>query len=268
MRSTPVVAAAAALLLVALVAGAATLAATSSTASGPLVEHLGVGAGLPRTATGILTFSDSSGISVTASCEFDFIHGTADVVASDSLSILTVTIEGRLVGPGLYLEAASMSSLLGAPWLATNLPAARGKLHDLALLLRHPDLERFASRRVSVTRTPTTATTTIQFDHVRLPSTEGLPITLPRTGRLDVAVTTGTQGQVLSLDATLTSRDGGVNRLDLTITDYDVPVAIDAPLHGSVVALTQTRARALLGANYPATERLLVRLGAKLARGS
>jgi hypothetical protein len=268
VRSTRFIAVAAVFLLAALVAAAATLAATSSTGSGPLVEHLGVGAGPPRTATGQLSFSDSSGVSVTASCEFDFVHGTADVVASDSLSILSVTIEGRLVGQALYLEAASMSSLLGATWLTTNLPAARGKLHDLALVLRHPDLERFASRRVSVTRTPTTATTTLQFDDVRLPSTAGLPITLPRRGRLDVAVTTGAQGQVLSFDATLTSRDGGVNRLDLAITDYGVPVVIDAPPKGSAALFTQTRARALLGANYPATERLLVELGARLARGA
>lgn len=264
MRSTRVVAVAASLLLAALIAGAVTLAATSSTASGPVVEHLGVGAGPPTTATGTLSFSDSSGISVKATCEFDFVHGKADIVASDSLSILTVTIEGRLVGERAYLEAASMSSLLGAPWLTTSVTSANGKLHDLALLLRHPRLARFAARRVASTHTATTATTTFQFDHVRLGSTAGLPITLPRKGRLDVAVTTGTQGQVLSFDATLTSLDGGVNRLDLSITDYNVPVAITAPSPGSVVALTPTRARALLGANYPATERLLVRLGARL----
>jgi hypothetical protein len=265
VRSTRVVGAAATLLLIALVAGAATLAATSSTASGPVPKHLDVDAGPPRTATGTLTFSDSSGISVTATCELDFVHGAADLVASDSISILTVRIEGRLLGEDLYLGAASMSSLFGAPWLTTNLSSARGKLHDLALLLRHPHLERFAAFRVAETRTTATTTTTLQFDHVRLPSTAGLPIMLPRTGRLDVAVTTGTQGQVLSFDATLTSPDGGANRLDLTIDDYDVPVDITTPPPGSVAALTASRARALLGANYPATYRLIRRLGAKVA---
>ncbi len=267
MRSTRVIAAAAILVLVALVASAATLAATSATTTGAVVKHLGVEAGPPRTATGTLTFSDSSGISVTATCEFDFTHGTADIVASDSISILTVTVEGRLIGQGLYLEAGAMSSLLGAPWLTTDLPAARGKLHELARLLRHPDLARFAHFRVSSSHTATTMTSTFQFDHVRLPSTLGLPIELPRKGRLDVAVTTGTQGQVLSFDATLTSPDGGVNRLDLEITDYGVPVVIDTPQASSVIALTATRARELLGANYPATARLLRRLGARIPPG-
>jgi hypothetical protein len=262
-----VVGAAAILLLAALVAGAATLAATSSTASGPLVKHLHVGKGPPSTATGTVAFSDSSGASITAPCEFDFAHGTADLVASDSISILTVTIEGRLVGQDLYLGVASMSSLFGAPWLTTNLSSARGKLHDLALLLRHPPLSRLAAFRTATSRTATTATTTLQFDHVRLPSTVGLPIRLPRSGRLDVAVTTGTQGQVLSVDATLTSPDGGVNRLDLTIDDYDVPVTIEVPAPGSVAELTPARAKALLGSNYAATYRLLVRLGAGARRG-
>jgi hypothetical protein len=265
VRSTRVVAAAAALLLAGLIASAATLAATPSTAS-PTVEQLRVGQGPPRTATGILTFSDSSGVSVTATCAFDFTHGTADVVASDSLSIVTVSIEARLINQGLYLNAASMSSLLGAPWLTTNLSSAAGKLHDLALVLRHPQLARFASFRVSTSHTKTATTTTFRFGHVRLPSTTGLPITLPRTGRLDVAVTTGSEGQVVVFAATLTSPDGGVNRLGLMITDYNVPVTIGAPSRGSVVALTPARAHELLGANYPATERLLQRLGAGARR--
>ena len=264
MRSTRVVAVAAVLALVALVAGAATLAATSSTSAVPSARHLQVGPGPITTATGLLTFSDSSGISVTGTCEFDFVHGTADLVASDSLSILTVTVEGRVVGRGLYLNAASMSSLLGAPWLRTTSPKVQGALRELAHLLRHPDLARFAAHRIAITRAPGTTTATFRFDHVRLPSTLGLPIGLPRKGRLDVAVTIGAQGQVLVFDATLTSPDGGTNRLDLSIDDYDVPVTIATPPTGSVVALTRSRARILLGSNYPATAHLLGELGARL----
>jgi hypothetical protein len=267
LRSTRVIGAAATVLFVALVVGAATLAATSSTASVPLVRHLHVGGGPPSTATGTLTFSDSSGVSVDATVAFDFVHGTADVVASDSLSILSVTLEGRLVGQGFYLNVPAMSSLLGAPWLTTNLSSAHGKLHDLALALRHPRLGRFAAQRILTTRTTTTTTTTLRFDRVRLPSTAGLPIRLPRSGRLDAAVTTGTQGQVLSFDATLTSPDGGVNRLDLTIDDYNLPVTIATPSPGSVAELTRARARDLLGSNFAATYRLLQRLGAR-ARGT
>lgn len=265
MRSTRVVAVAAIALLAALIAGATTLAATSSTQ--PVVKHLGVGVGPPRTAVGTVSFADSSGVTVDAICEFDFAHGTANVVASDSLSIVTVTLGARLVGPDLYLEVASLTSLLGAPWLTTTLPAASGALGDLATLLRHPHLDRFAGHRIATTHTATSSTTMLQFDKIALPSTRGLPITLPRSGRLDVAITTGTQGQVLSLHATLTSPDGGTNRLDFAIDDYNVGVTITAPAPGSVVALTQTRARELLGTNFPATIHLLERLGADVRGG-
>ena len=50
------------------------------------------------------------------------------------------------------------------------------------------------------------------------------------------------------------------------VTDYNVPVMIGVPAPSSVVPLTPTRARELLGSNYTATERLLQRLGADAHR--
>jgi hypothetical protein len=96
----------------------------------------------------------------------------------------------------------------------------------------------------------------MSFGTVHLPSTAGLPITLPRVAALSVAVTTGNEGQLLVASVHLANRADDV-RLAFTVTGYDVPVAIAAPAPSEVVPLTPTRAGAIFGTNAAAIERAL-----------
>ena len=199
MRTTRIIAVAAVVVLVALVASAVTLAATGSSPTEVAAASVAVGPGPPRTATGVLTYSSSSGITITADCAFDFEKGAADVTATASLSIVTATVEARLATDTFYLHVPQFASLVGAPWVSTGELGGPTRLDALATAMRRPDLSRLhAKRRVSVRRVGG-ATTTLSFGLVHLPSTAGLPISLPGTAAVTAAVMTGDQGQLLAV---------------------------------------------------------------------
>jgi hypothetical protein len=258
VRASRVISVVAVALLIALVAGAITLVASAPGATAIVPSHLVVSDGPPTTATGIFTYTTSTGISVTADAAFDFATGAAEVTATASLSIVTSTVEARLVDRTLYLNVAQFASVVGAPWVSAGAMRGPVRLEALAEALRHPDLSRLHPMRARVVRSPVTdaTTTTMSFGVVHLPSTAGLPITLPTVAKLSAAVTTGSQGQLL--DATVHLANPGDDvRLDFEVTGYDVPVAIAAPAPSDVVPLTSTRAQAIFGTNADSIERVL-----------
>jgi hypothetical protein len=240
-------------LLVALVVGAVALAATSGSAPTPTPSHLDVGAGPPTTATALVTYADSSGVSVTASCAFDFHAGTASVTATADLSEIGSTIEARLVSRTLYVNLNEFSSLLGADWVSLAAKPGPNRLPALAEAMRHPDVARLhGHRHVTVHRGATT--TTIAEGTVQVPFAPRLPIVaVPPYGRLTVSVTTGPQGQLLGASLRLVSR-GDTVLVGVQVTGYDVPVSIGAPPAHDTVPLTRARARAIFGTDAPAFE--------------
>lgn len=261
MRGTRLIAVTAALLLAALVAGAATLADSGPSAARIVPSHLQAGPGPLRTATGVLAYSDSTGLSMTATCAFDFVHGTADITANAQLSIATIDVEARLVGATLLLNTASLQSLTGSPWVSVPAQRASAGLERLERTLRHPDLAALRkANRATVSTTGRTSTTTMWFNHVTLPSTSGLPITLPSEGRLVLVVTTGSEGQLLVATAHLSNSSEDVH-FSLHMTGYNQPVEVAVPSSADVVALTPSRARQIFGTNAPAVLHWLRRAG-------
>ena len=257
MRSSRVIASTAVAVLVALVAGAVALAASGSGAVQVVPSRLVVGAGPPRTATGVLTYSSNAGISISATCELDFAAGTADVTATASLSIVTATLEARLAERTLFLNVAQFSSLVGANWLSSGALGGAVRLEGLAREMRHPDLARLHAKRRVVTHAADGSTTTaMSFGAVDLPTTSDLPVSLPGEANVTATVTTGASGQLLAATAHLANPSDDV-RLSFTVTGYNVPVTVTAPARSGVAQLTSPRARSIFGTNAAGIERLV-----------
>lgn len=266
MRSTRIIAVAAVVVLAALVAGAVTLAATTTSPPRVTAASVVVGTGPPTTATGVLTYSSSSGISISADCAFDFAAGTADVTATASLSIVTATVEARLATDTLYLHVPQFASLVGAPWVSTGQPGGPTRLDELAATMRRPDLSRLHAARHVLVHSDGSATTTLSFGLVHLPSSAGLPISLPATAVVTATVVTGSQGQLLEAAAALVGHNETV-KVHFLVTGYNVPVAISAPEPSDVVVLSPSKERAIFGTNAPAIGRDLRGLRRLLRRG-
>jgi hypothetical protein len=266
VRAPKVIAIAAVAVLAALVASAITLAANGTGAVQVVPSHLVVGPGPPATATGVLTFTSSAGVTVTADCALDFAKGAADVTATASLSIVTATVEARLVDATVYLNVQQFASLIGAPWISTGSLHGPVRLDALATALRHPDLTTSHAIRRQVAPLPGHATrTTLSFGTVHLPSTAHLPIVLPRVANVTAAVITGSQGQVLSIEVHLANPVNDV-RLTFQVTGYDVPVSIAPPPEGEVAPLTNARAQAIFGTDAGGIVRRLGELRRAVAR--
>jgi hypothetical protein len=260
VRSTRVVAIAAVVVLVALVAGAIALASGATVTPTVTPSHLEVGAGPPTTATGLLTYSDSNGITVDGTCAFDFADGTADLDASVTLSVITVRVGARLVDRVIYFSVPEFASLIGAQWASTSALHGPARLEDLAVALRHPDLDRLHPRtRVVTTGAGGTTTTTMGFGEVHVGFANALPFPLPSQGVLTVAITTGPSGQLYDVDLRLVAV-GDTVRLGYEATGYDVPVAITAPPPDQVRRLTPARAKAIFGTDTATLQHLLAGL--------
>jgi hypothetical protein len=248
VRSTRIIAGAAVVVLVALVASAVTLASTDSGQPKVSVADVAVGAGPPTTATGVLTYSSTSGISISADWAFNFTESAAELTATASLSIVTATVEARVADDSFYLHVPQFASLVGAPWVSTGELGGPTRLDALATQLRHPDLARLHPTRRVTTHTSAGTTTTMSFGLVHLPSTAGLPISLPRTATVTATVVTGTQGQLLAAGARLVS-PSQTDVLAVSVTSYNAPVEIAGPASGDVVVLTAKKERAIFGTN-------------------
>jgi hypothetical protein len=266
VRTTKVIGVAAVAVLVALVAGAVVLAATGNATTTVPASSVVVGAGPPTTATVELTYASSNGISITADGALDFANDAADVSATASLSIVTATVEARLSDRTLYLHVPQFASLVGAPWVSTGQLGGPSRLDELAAAMRHPDLARLHPKRRTVVRTSGGTVTTMSFGAVHLPSTAGLPVTLPSVAVVTATVVTGTQGQLLSAAALLVSH-GQTVKLTLRVTGYNAPVHVTAPPASDVVVLTGARERAIFGTNAPGIARALRGLRGVLAGG-
>jgi hypothetical protein len=267
VRSTRIIAGAAVVVLVALVASAVTLASTDSVQPTASVAGVAVGPGPPTTATGVLTYSSSSGISISADWAIDFTEGAADVTATASLSIVTATIEARVAEDTLYLHIPQFASLVGAPWVSTGELDGPTRLDALAEQLRHPDLARLHPRHRVTTQTGARTTTTMSFGVVHLPSTAGLPISLPRTATVTATVVTGTQGQLLAAGARLVG-PSQTDTLAISVTSYNAAVEIAAPAPGDVALFTPREERAVFGTNAPGVDRALGALRHVLRRAT
>jgi hypothetical protein len=259
VRGTRVIAITAITLLVVLIACVVGIVVSSSSPTAIEPTHLQVGAGPPSTATALLTFADDNGLSASARWTFDFAHDAADVNASATLSLVTISLEARLLQTILLFDTSSLGSLTGSTWVAVHAPRGPDGMAALANVLRHPDVAALKANAATVTMSDHDTTTTLTFRHVRLPSTEGLPITLPDSGRLVLAITTGPKGQLLGASAQLHGRTDDVHAA-LVITGYNQPVSIPVPAASDVTPLTRARAQEIFGTNAPAVLRWLARL--------
>lgn len=265
MTSTRVSTAVALAVLACLIAAATTLATTTAASQPPVVpSHLVVGAGPPSTATGVLQYTDSSGISITADVRLDVPARAAQLVATASVSIVTVSVTLRALGDEVYAQLPGFASLLGEPWTATRTPRVDREYAFLATELRHPQFARLHANVATAVRSATGTTTTLRFASVSVPAISGLPLDLPRHGHLVVSIHTGASGQVLGITLHLWNRIDDV-RASFEVTSYDQPVSITAPRASEVAVLTRSRTKDIFGIDTPGILRTLGELGVRVA---
>ena len=268
VRSTRIIAVAAVVVLAALVAGAVTLAAT--TTSPPRVDRRE-----PRRRDRPTDDRDGRAHLLVELGHLDQRRlrvrlrgaGPPTSTATASLSIVTATVEARLGHGHLYLHVPQFASLSARRGSSTGQPRGPTRLDELAATMRRPDLSRLHAARHVLVHSDGSATTTLRFGLVHLPSSAGLPISLPATAGSPRRVVTGAQGQLLEAAA----RPGGPQRdgqrCTSSVTGYNVPVAISAPEPSDVVVLSPSKERAIFGTNAPAIGRDLRGLRRLLRRG-
>lgn len=259
MTSTRVITAATLAVLGCLIAVAVALSTGPSTT--PVVpSHLVVGAGPPSTMTGIVRYTDSSGISITATVRANLVADTAQVDVTAKVSVVSASVTLRGVGDDVFLQVPDYASLLGAPWTEVHAPHDANAFGILAAELRHPDLARLHPTTERTTPHRTGPTITLRFDRVTLPQLEGVPLRLPSYGHLVCIVREGTTGQVLAVTIHLWNPADSV-RASFLVTGYDQPVMLAAPPRTQVKVLDRARATSIFGNNAPRLARTLRRIG-------
>jgi hypothetical protein len=261
-----VITAVAVAMLAALVAAATSLAtASSGTPRAIVASHLAVGAGPPSTATAVLHYADSSGISIAATLVLDVPDDAAQLAATATLSLVSASMTIRTVHDEAYVEIPAFASMLGGPWTAAHTDRGAGEAALVARFLRHPDLGRLHPTTRSTVRDGLGTRTSLDFAEVTVPQL-GLPLDLPARGSLALEVVTGPQGQLLSAAITLSNATDRVHAT-LVVTGYDQPVTIVAPAASQVVALDTARADSILGTSAPSLLRTLRSIGVDLGAG-
>ena len=260
MRNSRLIGAVAAAAVLVMLAITVVIATSNSAPANTPVKSVTVDAGPLKTATGELTYSDSTGLNVSVGTTFDFVRSQASLAATASLSIAAITTEVRFFRATAYVADDSFSSLTGAPWVIVHMPSASNWLARTGEFLRLPDtLAPRARREIVITKNGVTVTT-LDFGTIAVPSTRGLPLHLPASGHLVVIYTVGAQGQLLTVTARIVGHTE-TSSATFRVTSYNAIVEISRPSSGDTVVLTKKRARDIFGTNSPAVLRVLARIG-------
>lgn len=262
MTSTRVITAVTLVVLGCLIAAAVALVSGQSPST-IVPSHLVVGTGPPTTMTGVVRYSDSSGISIAATVRANLVADTAQVDVTAKVSVVRASVTVRGVGDDVFLQVPDYASLLGAPWTEVHAPRDARAFAALAAELRHPGFARLHPTTERTTEQRSGRTITIRFDRVTLPSLAGVPLELPRAGHLVCVVHEGTSGQVLAVTVHLWNPTDSV-RASFLVTSYDRPVSLAAPPRAQVKVLDRSRAASIFGTNTPLLAKTLRRLGISL----
>ena len=177
---------------------------------------------------------DSSGISISADCAFDFAAGTADVDRDRLAQHRDRDRRGAARRrTTLYLQRPAVR-LARRRAVGVDRPrqAGRRELDELAATCATRTSPRLHPARRRPSCTPTGARRPrLSFGLVHLPSSAGLPISLPATAVVTATVVTGSQGQLLAVAAAPGGPQRRRSRCTFLVTGYDVPVAISAADH-------------------------------------
>ena len=232
-----------ALVVLILTATGVVLAANDANPLGPSRDLLSLNGYPPKsTALRVVVSSDHS-FHLTARVAVNFSTNEIEVLAQVPLLYSSVPLEVRLVHHHLYAMTSNLSSVLGAPWLATLVQPY--SLNDLALEMTKPDV-RLMRKFENPIITKSGASTTYHFHRQRASAlVPGLPLSVPAGAAVDLAITVGSQGQFTGSSFTVTS-PASTFSLSTTVLSYNQPTLVSAPPAHDVKIISASSLRNLV----------------------
>ncbi len=246
-RANRIGAAALATVAVALTVVGVVIAATNTNPSGSTRDPLALNGYPPRTANVRLTLMTGSNVDATAVVAINFAANAAAAVVQVPLPVASVAVDVRVLPHHVYLGFTNLPSILGVGWLAA--PVTVPNLYGWSLEMTKPDLYLITGYSKTVTHSgySTTYTYSRPSSPAALPS--GLPFALPSTGLLSFSITTGSQGEVTGVGATLASKSSATPTASLTATvlSYNAPAPVVGPPRRDVTPINARTLRRVFG---------------------
>ena len=232
-----------AVVALALTATGVTLAASDANPSGYSRDYLDLNGYPPKSTALQIVASSGHSFDLTARVAVNFSTNEIEVLAQVPLLFSAVPIEVRLVHHHLYATTSNLSSVLGAPWLATVVKPY--SLYGLALEMTKPDVALIRGfDRTTITKSGASTTYHFHGQRATAPVT-GLPFAVPAGAAVDLAITVGSQGEFTGSSFTVHSARSTFS-LSATVLSYNQPTLVSAPPVHDVKLITASMLRSLL----------------------
>jgi hypothetical protein len=202
-------------------------AAADNNPSGTAKDPLALNGYPPKTAVLALKITTGGEYSLTATVDVDFAKDSVQAQLLVPLVFSATAFNLRLVDHQLYIGSANLSSIFGAPWLATSIK--QPSLFGLSLELTKPDISLISGfDHRTVTKSGYLTTYSYHRNNVILGTASSSPITMPARTNLDLSITVGSQDELTSASISERTKRSSFT-INLDVLSYNTPLSIAAP---------------------------------------
>lgn len=203
------------------------LAATDPNPSGVSKDPLALNGYSPKSADFAVVISTGQSYSVQANVNVNFVTNRVEANLQIPLVFSGVNADLRLVNGYLYASSPNLSSVIGAPWLASKM--ALPSLFGYSLELVKPDIALITGfSRETITKNGYYTTYDFTRDNVAVTRWGAKKGTLASVGSLNWSITTGRQGEATASTLTISTKDSET-MISATVLSYNQPARIEAP---------------------------------------
>ncbi|MGC1420612.1 MAG: hypothetical protein WA786_10910 [Acidimicrobiales bacterium] len=221
-------------------------AATDSNPAGSPKDPLALNGYPPKTADFEVKISSGQPYSVDANIGVNFRKNTAEAQLLVPLFFSAAQVDLRMVNGHLYLGSQNLSSVYGAPWIATKLPSP--SLFGLSLEMTKPDVSLISGfSNETITKNGYLTTYDFHRNNVIIPTPSASPVKMPAALSIDASITVGSQGELTAASVSETSNSSTLT-LSLNVLSYNQPVQVTAPPAGQVKQVKISLLKGLLNA--------------------
>ncbi len=207
------------------------------------VDRLALNGYPPKTAT-IAISLDAGGTTLSGTVGIDFVHDAAQASLNLPLGAAAIGAQLVLTPHHLYIGSSNLTGIVGRPWLAETVHTP--SLYDWSLEATHPDVSMIQGyQSSSITHAPNLTTYHFTYLGAHLPVPGLLRSVVPSAGRVDIAISVGSQNQFTGATVVATSSTATAS-LSVTVLGYNQPLHIVGPPRSQVLPLTPGLAHRIL----------------------
>lgn len=200
------------------------IAATDTNPSLITKDHLALNGYPPKSANLAVTVSTGQSYSLSADVNVNFVTNSISATLNFPLVLSVAAVDVRLVHDHIYASSASTSS---GGWIA--LPYMVRSLFGFSLELTKPDIALISGfGQEVITRANDSTTYTYTRSNVAVSNILSTSKKAVGLGTLVWSITTGTQGEVTSSSATVSS-NFSTTKISAVVVSYNQPAHIVAP---------------------------------------